>query len=145
MGKQIKGIFKDVTFSPSHMAYVIDDGEGPQHVVVDNDTPDRWKQHKMEEGAIKWMISIPDNCEVTIVGSPDGQNTMRTQLRGHELIVKVVAAEALVWNSSNRHWYVDNDVETVMRMVNFEGVRRSILASEPFNSSALERETQQYL
>jgi len=123
MGAKILGRFKDMTYNASHMACVIDTGEGERHVLVTADIKQRDGENinqLIKEGKVKWMMSIPDGCEVTIIGCPDGQN-MQYLPSGHDLIMKVVASQALVWNHANRHWYCENNVETVMRMVNFDG------------------------
>jgi hypothetical protein len=39
---------------------------------------------------------------------------------GHHLVMKVIASKALVWNYTNRNWYCEDNVETVIQMVNFE-------------------------
>ena len=126
MSETITGRFvQGGPYRTSHMAYLLETARGLEMTLIDDDDAGRTitdenRQAWMSAGLIKEMISIPVGTVVTILGSPEGQNTKETPW-GHDLIVRVRATEALVWNSANRHWYCQHSVETVMRMTNFDG------------------------
>ena len=121
MSVTITGKLVDVTFSASHMAFVLDDGGGTGELMklIDNSVREDQKRRWMNDGVIKEMISIPYGTAVTILGSsvPSSDPT----IAGGDLIMRVRASEALVWNSVNRQWRCDHSVETVIKMKNFDG------------------------
>mgnify|MGYP001228510829 FL=1 len=126
MSKTITGRFVNAgPYRASHMAYLLETDKGLEMTLIDDDSDGRSirpevRERWMDQGRIKEMISIPVGTIVTILGPPEGQNTMETPW-GHDLIMRVRATEALVWNSANRHWYCEHSVETVIRMTNFDG------------------------
>ena len=121
MSKTITGRFiNSGPYRTYHMAYLLETDNGDEMRIIDGDVSDEQRQRWMDQGRIKEMISIPVGAVVTILGAPYGQNTMETPW-GHDLVMRVRAAEALVWNRANRHWYCDHSVETVIKMTNFTG------------------------
>lgn len=121
MSVEITGRYVEKTFNSPHMCYVLETDDGDEfRLVTGSSHPSQVRERWMRDGRIKEMITIPYGTVVTIIGCPDGQNTMETPCGG-DLQMKVRASEALRWNSANRHWYPDHNVETIIAMRHFDG------------------------
>ena len=121
MSKTITGRYVEKTFSSPHMCYLFETDNGEELRLVNGSShPSQVRQRWMNQGRIKEMVHIPYGTVVTILGPPEGQNTMETPCGG-DLEMRVRATEALVWNRANRHWYCEHSVETIIAMRHFDG------------------------
>ena len=115
MDVEITGKFVDKFGTPDHLAFVMMD---KSHKLITNDVGRGWMSRSIHDQQVAKQVAIPNGCAVTLLGPVLTSNTPE---RSSEMHVLVRASEALVWRFDTGEWSCEHNVETVIRLCNFDG------------------------